>query len=640
MDLTPLYDLRERLKTSAIAGTNLMNDDFRLQRVLDNFAPLAGASPIFGKVSQLTQAALAPDCADRPGTLLDALTLADALLCTQGAVAVAGQWEPLPELGWGNAVTNAPYSVIAPLLDALQNSGGGRYSLVMDAHEQHPEYFADHRVKAALVKALGASYTELADQAAAWLKADSPAIIPLIKQGFDPKGKKEMVRRVEVIETLAGADENDFYLEQLENAEKDVKIALIYALRHDPANRDKLLSLAKSEKGNTRDTVRWALAELDDPAVWDYWQTLAAKKPQEAGKYLAASAAENACTLVTDALLKRLAALPDDDAAAAMTEDAKNALCQLIAALPGKDGAAVHTCFRQAAALGERLDRVGRNDAKKRFYYARPLRQYLYETQSFSQFTADMLLSALIRTPEPKLTALAQDLYDEYGSVYLQTLLTAKFLTEPAADNYCWVADLLAKKSAAAKQAELITPFLAAIWWEEGQQKFVLHTWHNDPRTDTAAIIATALPHPLDERFYDLLMAQGDADLDDVLSQWIQPQKETLCQKLGRYFYQQALRSDSSYPYLAYLRQCRFTDCTNLLVNYYKRNSGVDHWLLHRFIDEMPGTDQAKACEVQRLYDAIASDQIPPQAHFNKEHSLESLQNALFELNKSIAGTE
>ena len=645
MDLTPLYELRERLKNSAIAGAALLPDDFRLKKALEAFAPLAQVSPVFGKAAQLTQAALAPDCADRPGALLDALTLTDAVLCTQGALSVAGQWEPLPELSWGQAMTSAPYSVIAPLLDALQNSGGGRYSLVMEAHETHPEYFDDHRVKAALVKALGASYTELADQAAAWLKAEPPAIVPLVKQGFDPKGKKEMVRRVEVIEALAGAAENDFYLVQLKEAEKDVKAALIYALRHDPDNVDKLLDLARSEKGNARDTARWALTTLDAPAIWDYWQKLAAKKPQEAGKYLTSSSSERAAKLVTDALLKLLAPLDTDEAAAALEEDAKNALCQLIAALPGKDVPAVCECFRQAAALGERLDRVGRNDAKKRFYYARPLRQYLYETQAFSQFTADNLLSALIRTPKPELAALAQSLYDAYGSVYLQTLLTAKFLTAPAADNYLWVADLLdqkrsLKKRAAAKQAEQITQFLAAIWWEEKQQTFVLHTWHEDPRTADTAIISTRLPEPLDERFYELLMDQGDDEGDRVLAQWIQPQNDLLCQKLGRYFYQQALHKDDSYPYLGYLRQCLWTDCTDLLFSYYKRHSGVQYWLLSRFIDEMPGSSQAKAQEVQRLYDAIQDDQLPQQPHFKKEHVLETLQNALFELKRDEPITE
>lgn len=645
MDLTPLYELRERLKTSAIAGTALLADDFRLKRAIENFAPLAQASPIFGKVAQLAQAALAPDCADRPGALLDALTLTDAVLCTQGVTAVTGELTPLSDLGWGSAVTNAPYSVVAPLLDALHHSGGGRYSLVMETHDQHPEYFEDHRVKAALVKALGASYAELADQAAAWLKADSPAIVPLVKQGFDPQGKKEMVRRVEVIDALAGAAENEFYLTQLEDAEKDVKAALIYALRHDPDNVDKLLSLAQSEKGNARDTARWALTALDAPAIWDYWQKLAAKKPQEAGKYLSASASETACTLVTDALLKLLETLPDDDAAAKLEADTKNALCQLLAALPGKSSPAVCDCFRQAAALGERLDRVGRNDANKRFYSVQPLRQYLYETQAFSQFAANTLLNALLHTPLPELSALAQELYDKYGDTYLQTLLAAKFLTQPAADNYRFVADLLDKKrslskKAAARLTEQITQFLAAIHWQAKQQTFSLFTWHEDPRTSTAVMTVTDLPEPLDERFYKLLMDQGDEDLDSVLSQWVQPQNDALCQKLGRYFYQRALLKDNNYPYLDYLRQCRWMDCTDLLLSYYKRNTSIDLWFLLRYIAEMPGLNQTKAQEVQRLYDALSQDQLPQHTSRKKESLLEALQNTLFELKRGESVTE
>lgn len=69
-------------------------------------------------------------------------------------------------------------------------------------------------------------------------------------------GKKEKVRRVEVIDALADRAENDFYLTQLEDAEKDVKAALIYALRHVPDNIDKLLALVKSKRSNLRDTVR------------------------------------------------------------------------------------------------------------------------------------------------------------------------------------------------------------------------------------------------------------------------------------------------------------------------------------------------------------------------------------------------
>ena len=47
MDTTPIYELRERLRAAAIAGTNLLSEDFRLRRVFEAFKTLAKASPVF-----------------------------------------------------------------------------------------------------------------------------------------------------------------------------------------------------------------------------------------------------------------------------------------------------------------------------------------------------------------------------------------------------------------------------------------------------------------------------------------------------------------------------------------------------------------------------------------------------------------
>ena len=49
MDLTPLYELRERLRAGAIAGAALATEDFRLSRALEGLAPLEKASPVFAK---------------------------------------------------------------------------------------------------------------------------------------------------------------------------------------------------------------------------------------------------------------------------------------------------------------------------------------------------------------------------------------------------------------------------------------------------------------------------------------------------------------------------------------------------------------------------------------------------------------
>lgn len=65
MDLTPLYELQERLRTGAIAGAALAAGDFRLARALEGLAPFEKASPVFERLGHLARQVLAPVLAIR-----------------------------------------------------------------------------------------------------------------------------------------------------------------------------------------------------------------------------------------------------------------------------------------------------------------------------------------------------------------------------------------------------------------------------------------------------------------------------------------------------------------------------------------------------------------------------------------------
>ena len=91
MDIAPLYELRVRLKNAVISGSELLSEDFRLERAVLDIKPLEAASPVFAKIGQLLSLLLSKDCKDRPGTLLDAITLVDAVICTQGVVSEIGR---------------------------------------------------------------------------------------------------------------------------------------------------------------------------------------------------------------------------------------------------------------------------------------------------------------------------------------------------------------------------------------------------------------------------------------------------------------------------------------------------------------------------------------------------------------------
>ena len=98
MDITPIYELRDRLRTAMIAGTNLLVEDFRLKRAVEAMAPLEKAAPVFAKVGELCRSLIATGGGGtdgKEGILLDAITLVDAVCCTQGAVGVAGEMVPV-----------------------------------------------------------------------------------------------------------------------------------------------------------------------------------------------------------------------------------------------------------------------------------------------------------------------------------------------------------------------------------------------------------------------------------------------------------------------------------------------------------------------------------------------------------------
>ncbi len=216
MDLQPLYEVQERLEHAAVAGTGILNEDFRLKRAREGLAPLAAASPVFAKISAGLEALLAAPPEKRGGALLGVLALVDAVVYTQASAGMAGELEPLPH-GVGTC-QEVSYGQLRPLLEALTGTGGGRYNLIKEAFANHPEYFADYRVIPALVAGLGDSYGELADLNADILGRQGPGILPLLEAGFDPAGGRGMARRVEVMSRAAGAQANDFFLAQLPQA--------------------------------------------------------------------------------------------------------------------------------------------------------------------------------------------------------------------------------------------------------------------------------------------------------------------------------------------------------------------------------------------------------------------------------------
>ncbi len=623
MDLTPLYELRERLRAGAIAGAALAADDFRLARALEGLAPLEKASPVFAKLGQLARSVLAPDCQDRAGALLDAITLCDAVLTTQGAVAVPGELEALPPRAGGTALTNAPYSVVAPLVEALTTSGSGHYSTVVDTHETHPELFSDYRVRDALVKALGAKYAELADTAGQWLCQEDTSIRPLLTQGFDPAGKKEMARRVQVIDTIAGGSLNDWYISQLEGAKKQVRVMLIYALRHCPENLELLLKLAKTEKYDNKDAARWALARIQNPGALPFWREMMEADLIENGRFFMASNSPAATALTAELLERELEDLLAPDDAPWYTEKEKR-LANLLYALVGKTGPAICDAYRKGAALGTKLDgsrawKNGKGHINEQMFFQRPGGQ----KHPFSVALVEVLNQSIQWNPDPGLCALAEELYESYGGLWAGPAVCAALLTkgaeEAAAVGKKLLAPSLLERLTGKEEKQLLMNLVFGELAGPGgalpdfmrQGMDIVRPAYRRLNNDPAGLVKafwvdlyyTPIAAPLDGWWYDLMMRHR---MDQKLQYFIDKEDPALCQKIGEYFCHRikmgVLDMPLQYAFSA-LTGCGWTQWKGLLLSYIQHTSqSVHYWEVRNILQYLPISSKEKGEELADIY--------------------------------------
>ena len=85
MNLEALYELRDRLEDSAIAGLGLLGEDFRLKRAVDKIEAYTNINPVFKQIYSMSLKLLegSKNSSEAASQLLDTLALLDALLCTE-----------------------------------------------------------------------------------------------------------------------------------------------------------------------------------------------------------------------------------------------------------------------------------------------------------------------------------------------------------------------------------------------------------------------------------------------------------------------------------------------------------------------------------------------------------------------------
>ena len=608
--LQPLYDVKERLEYAAIAGTGLLGEDFRLRRAAEALKPLAAASPVFGKISAGLDELLAAPADRRPGLLLDVLGLVDAVAYTQGTVGLAGEMRDLP--AGGGTYQQISYSQIQPLLTALTTTGSGRLEVIQTNWEAHPEFFTDFRVLPVLVNGLGDSYGEIGELIAKILKALGPAVLPALEAGFDPRGKKDMVRRVHIIEEISGNGANDFYLSRIPDAEKDVRAALVYALRHDEANAEKLIELAGTEKGNAKKMALWALARMDCPAARNYW--LRSEKTKELALQYALHSTTPFSSMLTAQALSRWLAPYEADINAPLDQSGRDALEELFGFLPGKSGPEICDIYRRMAAMGAALDNKSYPGANGKST-ALLVRPSGYGTlYPFSTATVKILRYSILLNPAPDLLELAVELYEK-DNAYASAGLTAALLSRSAREAF-ELSGLYENPNPLARlflrskpKTGILLEVLDNLVWDKEQGRAAWHFFLNDPVDKRLVEYVRPLAEPLDRRWYRALAALGGTEtaMDWRLTRLVPLDDPELCAQVGEYLYNRALKGVGlDINRLQDLRRLGWKKCEGLAVSYCESQKALYNWSVMQFIGNLPGDKESRRREAQAVFAKLA----------------------------------
>ncbi|MDH2315411.1 hypothetical protein QB907_06500 [Fusobacterium nucleatum] len=287
MNFEPLYELKNRLENVAVVGINLAKDDFRLQRAVEQVKEYSTVAKVFKQIYDMGNSLISTDDEDKCDIFLDLLALLDAVLCTQATTYSREKPQEIKSIAKNkDFYKELHYSELSPLIYAFTQKGGGRLNVIEDAIDNNSEIFDDFRLKSYMINGLSDKYSEIVDRITRELRKQRKEIIPLLKDGFDPQGKREMLARLDIISHIGKENENDFYKYCIENGSKEIKEFAIGALKYSQDNIDYILDLTKTEKGKLKNKVFEVLSYMNDSRAEKEWDKFFKKKPLENIEYL------------------------------------------------------------------------------------------------------------------------------------------------------------------------------------------------------------------------------------------------------------------------------------------------------------------------------------------------------------------
>ena len=314
MNFEPLYELKNRLENVAVVGINLAKDDFRLKRAVEQVKEYSTVAKVFKQIYDMGSSLISTDDEDKCDLFLDLLALLDAVLCTQATTYLGDKPQQIKTIAKNkDYYKELHYSELSPLLYALTETGSGRYEIIENIIENNSKLLNDFRVKNYMIHGLSDKYSEISYIITEELKKQGKEVIPLLKDDFDPQGKRDMVLRFDIISTLCKEEENDFYKYCIENGSKEIKEIAIGALKYSQDNIDYILDLTKTEKGKLKNKAFEVLSYMSDDRAVKEWDKFFKKKPFENILYLQNTNQQWAIDYLTNYIEEYVEKLKEED---------------------------------------------------------------------------------------------------------------------------------------------------------------------------------------------------------------------------------------------------------------------------------------------------------------------------------------
>lgn len=609
MNLQALYDLKERLEYAAIAGTGLLQEDFRLRRAVEAIAPLATVNPVFGKISTAATALLEASPEERSLRLLDVLSLVDAVVYTQGVSNISGDLVPM-EPGMGTYV-EISYGELQPLLTALGGGGDGRLSLIQKYYQEHPAYFRDFHVLPHVVKALGDHYGELAEFIATILMEQGPSILPLLKSDFDPAGKMEMVRRVRLIAKLAGERENDWFVRILPESKKDVREAVIQALGLCQDNGQLLLELCQSGRGKLKEAALRSLARMEDPACVDFLRQEMRRKPEYVG-LLKGVESVAAADIAADAMQQKLENYLENKKEYDQAE--LDSFTPLTAAITGKYSPRIAQLWHWIAQQMEQFAAIV------------PDKNVRYCDLSVAEHLQKTLMLSILCNPVPKMVELSKSLAAENRAWFLccgfladMAVLSAEQLYENYAPMV--VRNGILKRESKAERSDRIQIMrgLSAIRWDRQLHSYYVSFIRFDDVTGNATDSIRKLDG-VDPGWIRLLTdpkvnedgavyhlnffedyCKMEPAMDWIISWLIDGDNPEVCDLAGAWLYRWTRATGKFSSHFYDLLTCGWTNWKGLLPHCVEKQGEVSYYSILEWIYRLPISNLEKAEELKSI---------------------------------------